>query len=200
MKMCHDEKICVQVAHNNPLVSAGLRAAFSAHEDFDLVEYLRLGSAGVVVTDCAAGLDVMLMHCVSRPGVLILTDDMSEISIRRAMELGVRGYLPLTSCLESVVRAVRGIHAGGTVFAPVVMEKMVVSLRSQPLTARQLEVLSLLMQGLPDKAIARQLERSVGTAKAHVKAILMKLDASSRVQAIAVAMRRGLVSHGARTN
>lgn len=190
--MRHDEKICVQVAHNNPLVSAGLRAAFAAHEDFDLVDESRFGSADVVVTDCAAGLDVMLTHCVSRPGVLILTGDTSEISIRRAMELGIRGYLPLSSCLDSVVRAVRAIHAGGTVFAPIVMEKMVVSLRSRPLTARQVEVLRMIMQGMPDKAIARQLELSVGTAKSHVKAILMKLEASSRVQAIAVAMRRGI--------
>ena len=190
--MRHDEKICVQVAHNNPLVSAGLRAAFAAHEDFDLVDESRFGSADVVVTDCAAGLDVMLTHCVSRPGVLILTGDTSEISIRRAMQLGVRGYLPLCSCLESVIRAARGIHAGGTVFAPIVMEKMVVSLRSRPLTARQVEVLRMIMQGMPDKAIARQLELSVGTAKSHVKAILMKLEASSRVQAIAVAMRRGI--------
>jgi DNA-binding NarL/FixJ family response regulator len=73
------------------------------------------------------------------------------------------------------------------------MTKMATSLRSRRLTDREIEVLRLIMQGLPDKAIARRLERSVGTAKSHVKAILMKLDASSRVEAVAVARRRGLV-------
>ena len=73
------------------------------------------------------------------------------------------------------------------------MAKMAVSLRSRPLTGREVEVLRLIMQGLPDKAIARRLQRSVGTAKSHVKAILTKLEASSRVEAVAVARRRGLV-------
>ncbi len=201
--MSRDEKIHVLIAHANPLVSAGLEAAFAAHEDFQLVEGRAPGAAleytsgldsvSVVVTDCAAGMRLMTLERGRRCRVLILTDDESEISIRRAVELGVRGYLPLSSCLESVVRAVRCIHSGGTAIAPIVMAKMAVSLRSRPLTGREVEVLRLIMQGLPDKAIARRLQRSVGTAKSHVKAILTKLDASSRVQAIAVARRRGLV-------
>jgi two-component system NarL family response regulator len=125
--------------------------------------------------------------------VLILTDDESEVSIRRAVELGIGGYLPLSSGVESVVHAVRCVNNGGTAIAPNVMTKMAISLRSRPLSEGEIEVLRLIMQGLPDKAIARRLERSVGTAKSHVKAILMKLDASSRVEAVAVARRRGLV-------
>ncbi len=54
-------------------------------------------------------------------------------------------------------------------------------------------MLQLVMQGLPDKAIARRLQRSIGTAKTHVKAILTKLEVPSRAEAIAVARRRGLV-------
>jgi DNA-binding NarL/FixJ family response regulator len=71
---------------------------------------------------------------------------------------------------------------------------MAMSLRSRGLTRREVEVLRLIMQGLPDKAIARLLERSFETARSHVKAILMKLDASSRVEAVAIARRRGLLS------
>jgi two-component system, NarL family, response regulator len=126
--------------------------------------------------------------------VLILTDDDSEVSIRRAVELGVGGYLPLSSGVESVVHAVRCIHNGGTAIAPNVMAKMAMSLRSRGLTQREAEVLRLIMQGLPDKVIAHRLGRSVETARSHVKAILMKLKASSRVEAVAIARRRGLVS------
>ena len=125
--------------------------------------------------------------------MLILTDDDSEVSIRRAVELGASGYLPLSSGVESVVHAVRCIHNGGTAIAPNVMAKMAMSLQSRGLTQREIEVLRLIMQGLPDKAIARRLERSVETARSHVKAILMKLKASSRVEAVAIARRRGLV-------
>jgi DNA-binding NarL/FixJ family response regulator len=193
------ERIYVHVAHANPLVAAGLEAAFRAREDFQLVEPVgtdispQSAAVSVAVTDCEAGMRLVASKQCSTRRLLILTDDTSEITIRRAVGLGIQGYLPLSSCVEAVVRAVRSIHCGGTAIAPIVMAKMAISLRSQPLTGRELEVLSLLMQGLPDKAIARRLERSVGTAKSHVKAILTKLEASSRTQAIAVALRRGLV-------
>jgi two-component system NarL family response regulator len=201
--MPRDEKIHVLIAHANPLVSAGLEAAFAAHEDFHLVasrahgaaleDTAGLASVSVAVTDCAAGMRLMTLERARRCPVLIVTDDESEVSIRRAVELGIRGYLPLSTCIESIVRAVRCIHSGGTAIAPIVMAKMAVSLRSRALTGREVEVLRLVMQGLPDKAIARRLQRSVGTAKSHVKAILTKLEASSRGEAIAVAWRRGLV-------
>lgn len=196
--MLNDDRIHVVIAHANPLVAAGLEAAFRAQQDFLIVERRATddvaGSVTVVVSDYDGGTRLMAARRSSRFRVLILTDDDSEVSIRRAVELGIGGYLPLSSGVESVVHAVRCIHNGGTAIAPHVMTKMAMSLRSRPLTEREIEVLSLIMQGLPDKAIARRLERSVGTAKSHVKAILMKLEASSRVEAVAVARRRGLVS------
>lgn len=188
--MSRDEKIHVFISHCNPLVSAGLEAAFARHEDFQLVENC---ANAVAVTDCEMGMQLMAAGRRRACCVLILTDDESEVSIRRAVELGIRGYLPLGTRIEAVVRAVRCLHNGGTAIAPIVMEKIAISLRSRPLTGREVEVLRLIMQGLPDKAIARKLQRSVATAKAHVKAILTKLDASSRVEAVAVAQRRGLV-------
>ena len=197
--MLIDDRIQVLITHANPLVAAGLEAAFRAQRDFLIVERrvtddgLSPGPATVAVTDYESGTRLLAAGRSSRCRVLILTDDESEVSIRRAVELGIGGYLPLSSCLDAVLQAVRCIHNGGTAIAPNVMTKMAISLRSRPLTERETEVLRLIMQGLPDKAIARRLERSVGTAKSHVKAILMKLDASSRVEAVAVARRRGLV-------
>src|SRR4029078_12813091 len=95
--------------------------------------------------------------------------------------------------VENVVRAVRLIHCGNTAIDPAAIEKIAVSLASPPLTGREMEVLRLMMLGLPNKAIAITLQRTVGTAKSHVKAILAKLDAGSRVEAVAVARRRGLL-------
>lgn len=201
--MFRDERIQVMIAHANPLVSAGLEAAFRADAGFDVLDRraiavgledtATLATGVIAIMDCATAMRFMAADRARKCRVLILTDDETEVSIRRAVELGMRGYLSLASCLEAVVRAVRCIHNGGTVMAPIVMAKMAVSLRSRPLTTRQIEVLRMIMQGLPDKAIARRLERSVGTAKSHVKAILTKLEASSRVEAIVVARRRGLV-------
>jgi DNA-binding NarL/FixJ family response regulator len=198
--MLNDDRIRVLIAHNNPLVAAGLEAAFCTRQDFHIVgcrdtDNVSLADvATVAVTDFEGGTQRLAAQCRSVCRVLILSDDDSEVSIRRAMELGVGGYLPLSSGVESVVHAVRCIHSGGVAIAPNAMAKMAMSLQSCALTQREIEVLRLIMQGLPDKAIAHRLERSIETAKAHGRAIRLKLKASSRVEVIAIARRRGLVS------
>jgi DNA-binding NarL/FixJ family response regulator len=202
--MLNDGRIQVLIAHDNPLIAAGLEAAFGMRQDFYIVgrgetdDLSPLDVATVVVTDYEGGTRCLAAQRGAQCGigdkVLILTDDDSEVSIRRAMELGISGYLPLSSGVESVVYAVRCIHNGGTAIAPDIMTKMAMSLRSRGLTRREVEVLQLIMQGLRDKVIAHRLECGVETARSHVKAILMKLGASSRVEAVAIARRRGLVS------
>jgi len=199
--MLNDDRIRVLIAHNNPLVAAGLEAAFSTRRDFHIVgcsdtddASLADAATTVAVTDFEGGTQRLAAQCRRVCQVLILSDDDSEVSIRRAMELGVGGYLPLSSSVESVVHAVRCIHSGGTAIAPNAMAKMAMSLQSCALTQREVEVLWLIMQGLPDKAIAHRLERSIETAKAHGRAIRLKLRASSRVEVVAIARRRGLVS------
>jgi DNA-binding NarL/FixJ family response regulator len=202
--MLNDDRIHVLIAHDNPLIAAGLEAAFGARHDFYIVGrgetdgLSPLDAATVAVTDYEGGTRWLAAQrgaqCEVGAKVLILTDDDSEVSIRRAMELGISGYLPLSSGVESVVYAVRCIHHGGTAIAPNIITKMAMSLRSRGLTRREIEVLRLIMQGLRDKVIAHRLECGVETARTHVKAILMKLGASSRVEAVAIARRRGLVS------
>jgi len=193
--MSTEAKIHVVIAHGNPLVSAGLEAAFHARSDFLVAD----ASDCVVVTDCELGMSLLTAKDGGRRRVLILTDEDSEICIRSAMQRGVRGYLPLSSCIESVVRAVRCINNGGIAIAPAVAAKMALSLRSPTLSGREIEVLRMIMQGSPDKVIARHLQRSIATAKSHVKAILCKLGAASRVEAVAIARRRGLVPEEPRT-
>jgi len=195
------EDLCVVIAHHNDLVAAGLEAAFGAQEDCSVErcepEYLLHATdpkrLGVVVTDYKTG--IRLLSDKGRScRVLIVTDHDSEIGIRRAVELGTRGYLPLTTPVEVVTRAARCIFNGGTFIDQSFMARIATSLASPALTGRELEVLRLMMEGLSNKAIALRLKRSVGTAKSHVKAILFKLGATTRVEAVAVAQRRGLLS------
>jgi DNA-binding NarL/FixJ family response regulator len=198
--MLNDDTIHVLIAHDNPLIAAGLEAAFGMRQDFQIVRHcasddvLPLAPATVAVTDYEGGTRWLAAQRGSRCRVLILTDDESEVSIRRAVDLGISGYLPLSSGVESVLHAVRCIHNGGMAIESNILSKMAMSLRSRGLTQREVEVLRLIMQGLRDKVIAGRLEHSVETTKTHVKAILMKLGASSRVEAAAIARRRGLVS------
>ena len=198
----NESPIRVLIAHANPLVAVGLEAVFGAREDLLVVrcvpdEVLEASTRDirpdVAVTDLPAGLRI-LRRGGSACRVLIVTDDDSEVSIRKAAELGVRGYLPLTSCGEVVERAVRTIHRGGKALDPLAMTKIALSLASPTLTGKEMEVLGLMMNGLTNKEIARTLKQSVGTAKGHVKSILSKLDVGSRAEAIVVARRRGLVA------
>jgi DNA-binding NarL/FixJ family response regulator len=198
--MLKDDRIHVLIAHDNPLVAAGLEATFGTQQGFYIVGHREtddvspVDAATVAVTDYEGGTRRLAAQRGGGCRVLILTDDDSEVSIRAAVELGISGYLPLSSGVESIVHAVRCIHNGGMAIAPNVMTKMAVSLRSRGLTRREVEVLRLIMQGLRDKVIAHRLECGLETARSHVKAILMKLNASNRVEAVAIARRRGLVS------
>jgi DNA-binding NarL/FixJ family response regulator len=192
----------VAIAHRNPLVRAGLEAALKAQGDFEIVAShpdcdwagtgeAQLSSVRLVVTDCATGL--LLAARGEGADILIVTHDDRELSIRRAVELGIRGYLLLTTSLEAVARAVRCVHDGGTAIEPAVAANLVSSVSAPALTRRELDVLRLVTSGSSDKAIASRLGMTVGTAKCHVKSILGKLNVSSRTEAAAVSHRRGLV-------
>src|SRR5579864_3871384 len=130
--MLNDDRIHVLIAHDNPLVAAGLEVAFGTHQDFYIVgrrqtdDVSPVDAATVAVTDYEGGTRWLAAQRGGGCRVLILTDDDSEVSIRRAMELGISGYLPLSSRVESVVHAVRCIHNGGMAIAPNVMTKMAV--------------------------------------------------------------------------
>lgn len=193
------EKIEVLIAHANPLVTAGLMAALRAEQDLHILEHqgghdsTNRMRARIAITDYERGIGLLSTDRCIAHRVLILTDDEGEVNIRRAIDLGVRGYLPLASGVETVVSAVRSIHNGGVAISPRVMTKVNMSLRSQRLTERELAVLRLLMHGLKDRVIAQRLVRSIDTVKSHVKSILAKLDASSRLEAVEIARRRGLV-------
>ena len=95
--MLNDDRIRVLIAHNSPLVAAGLRAAFSTQQDFHIVgcrdtdDASPGAAATVAVTDFEGGTRRLAAQCGDGCRVLILSDDDSEVSIRRAMELGVGG-------------------------------------------------------------------------------------------------------------
>src|ERR1700678_233844 len=122
--MLNDDRIRVLIAHSNPLVAAGLEAACSTQQDFyivrcrDSVEASLVDAVTVAVMDFEGGTQRLAAQWGGVCRVLILSDDDSEVSIRRAMQLGVGGYLPLSSGLGSAVSAVRCIHSGGKAIAP----------------------------------------------------------------------------------
>jgi DNA-binding NarL/FixJ family response regulator len=183
------------------MISAGISAILSGSGEFEVVAS-RVSSSGgarggacgmtdVLVADLEVGLSALGSGSLSRH-VLIVAQDDGEAGIRKALEKGAPGFLLQTCGVEELRNAVKTVSRGGTVFASGVTHRIVQSLAFEPLTARELEILHLVVHGLSDKDMARKLVIAPGTVKSHVKAILTKLGAARRTEAAAIAQRRGL--------
>lgn len=194
-------KIRVLISHEEPVVEAGLKQAIQACEDFEasvisdgsVCAPSSFESIDVLLTDCARGIKLARMAS-SKLRTIVISHDDRESSIQSVMKAGARGYLLLNATLDSIIHAVHCVIDGGSAIDPHIATKMLEGLHHEQLTRRELDVVRLLMQGRSNKCIARELDISVGTAKTHVKSILAKLNARSRMHAVAVAQRRGLIS------
>lgn len=192
----------VLVLHRESIVALGLSATLGTLPGIEVQQ--GIGSQtnaerfDVVVCDHDTGL-ALAQPARTRndgPRVLVLTALSSERAVRQALERGVHGYVLLDSPIDELLQGVHAVCRGQRFLSPAVAQRMADSLTHETLTSREHEVLTLLAAGQCNKSIARQLQIAVGTVKAHVKAIMGKLDASSRTQAVSVAAQRGLVGLG----
>jgi len=144
------------------------------------------------------------------PVVVLSASDQRE-DIMRAIDLGAMGYIPKSSSNLVMLQALRLVLSGG-VYLPSVALAMRDASSGEPLrvaegarttprelglTARQAQVLALILQGKPNKVICRELGLAEGTVKIHVAAILRALNVSTRTQAVIEASRLGLQLEGA---
>jgi DNA-binding NarL/FixJ family response regulator len=145
-----------------------------------------------------SGVEVAQIVCRDHPdvGVLILTGHAEGGYIRTLLQIGVRGYLHKMASGAEIVAAVRAVAAGRTIVMSGTVGATAPS-RSEPLTARELQVLRLMAAGLRNADIARELFVSVKTVEHHVTNLLVKLRARSRTQAIVRAQQHGLAVVGA---
>ena len=130
------------------------------------------------------------------PALLLLDAPNAEL-VATALRAGIRGAILLDSTPEEIESAIRAVHAGLVVTAPELVADPhasdLIEDLIEPLTARELEVLDLVAEGLSNKLIAHRLTISEHTVKTHVASIFAKLGASSRTEAVSQAIRRGLI-------
>ncbi len=124
--------------------------------------------------------------------VLLTTYDTDE-DVFRGLRAGAASFLLKDVDTARLVETIRTVHAGRKDISPEIASKLADHVHADALTARQREVLSCIAEGKSNLEIAHTLNISEGTVKAHVKAILQKLDARDRTQAITIAIKRGLV-------
>ncbi|MEU8340549.1 response regulator transcription factor [Spirillospora sp. NPDC048832] len=128
--------------------------------------------------------------------VLVLTTYDTDTEIERAIEAGAIGYLLKDTTREQLVDAIRAAARGETVLAPRVAEKLVARMRRpEPaaLTAREIDVLRAVADGLSNAEIGRRLVIAEATVKTHLLRVFAKLDVGDRTRAVVVAMERGLL-------
>jgi DNA-binding NarL/FixJ family response regulator len=211
MRTSGDSTISVLVSYPDPIIANGLVSTLQACSEFDVrTSPGEPDSAddqpNIVVTDyrgailrCAGAAKVQSDSGSLRSKVLVVTTQEREHDVRLALEAGVHGYLMLDCDLDELKEGIRVLHRGSRYLCMSVAQRMADSLTRDALTHRESEVLHFVVAGVCNKTIAAELAIAVGTVKAHVKAIMSKLDASSRTQAARIATERGLVELAAAT-
>ena len=174
---CTGDLVCVGTATDG---DEALAEVERSSPDVVLLDLSMRGRDGLSVVRALrdAGRDV---------GVLVLTSFQEPERVLEVLQAGADGYLLKDTQAERILDGVRSVAAGGAPLDPTVARCLLGDLRQQAstdgLTDREREVLELVRQGLPNKSIARRLQITERTVKAHVTNILQRLGVSDRTQA-----------------
>lgn len=142
-----------------------------------------------------SGLDAIRQMLAGQdpPAVLVLSTYEDVALVRSALEMGASGYIPKTASFQEIAGAVRAAAAGGVVLHPSLAGKVARPAGRGELTANELEMLRLLAAGLSYPDIAGKLYWSERTVRRHMNVLFEKLGVTTRAQAVAEAMRRGVL-------
>ena len=209
----------VLVAANQDVVRAGLEALVASGPDLVIVGRSR-GGAALAHDIATTQPEVVLLELGWRreelawetltpesshnsPAMVVLSDDPQGAWLSEALRAGVHAALPRDATAAEIIAAIQAV-ALGLVVLPTQTITMFLAAQPTParaaatmtgltLTAREIEVLGMLAEGLGNKMIARQLGISDHTVKFHVGSILTKLNAASRTEAVTIGARQGLI-------
>jgi DNA-binding NarL/FixJ family response regulator len=142
-----------------------------------------------------SGIDAMIAIRTEFPEarVVMLTTFEGDVEIQRALQAGARGYLLKNMPPSEILDVIRHVHAGKKRVPPQVAAQIAEHMSDEELTSREVEVLRKIAGGNRNKDIADLLFISEETVKVHIKHIMDKLGAKDRTQAIAIAVRRGII-------
>ncbi len=212
----------ILIVDDHPLIREALRHVLTALDDkFDLLE-AEDGATAFAAVDAHPELDLVLLDLAlpdvdgfdalaqlreTHPGVPIVVLSASDHAdtVMRAIDAGAMGFIPKTSSNQLLLNALKRVLSGHVYLPADILHRHqgmpeqtlprsgeTLAPRDIGLTARQAEVLALLVQGKPNKLICRALDLAEGTVKIHVTAILKALHVSNRTQAVIAVGKLGL--------
>jgi DNA-binding NarL/FixJ family response regulator len=177
----------IEVAASAGEAASGYALIRAKRPDVALLDVNMPGESGIELTRRLLADDPEL-------GIVLYTGLEEEAGLRDALDCGARGFVLKTAPPAELVRAIHTVAAGGTYVDPK-LNSVILSRRSTEriglLTPREREVLDMLARGLTGEEIARELTLSPETIRTHVRNAMDKLEANTRVHAIAIALRSG---------
>ncbi|HYM08099.1 MAG TPA: response regulator transcription factor [Terriglobales bacterium] len=207
--MSDQARIRVFSVDDHPLLRQGIAAIINSQPDMLLVAEASRGSEGiqkfrehrpdVTLMDLRlpdmSGIDTMIAIRTefSDARIVMLTTFEGDVEVQRALEAGARGYMLKSTPPKDLVEVIRQVHAGKKRVPAELAAQLAEHLSDEALTEREVDVLRHVAGGNRNRDIAEQLFISEETVKVHVKHIMEKLGANDRTQAVAIAVRRGII-------
>jgi DNA-binding NarL/FixJ family response regulator len=194
---------------DHPLLREGIAAVINNQPDMcviadaasskDAIEQFRKHKPDVTLMDLRlpdkSGIDTMISIRAEFPEarIIMLTTFEGDVEIQRALEAGARAYLLKSMPPKELVEVIRQVHAGKKRVPPQLAAQLAEHISDEPLTSREIEVLGQIAEGNRNRDIGEKLFITEETVKVHIKNIMGKLGASDRTQAVAIAIRRGII-------
>ena len=175
------------------------RVVGEADDSVSTLDLYRTLQPDVVLLDVAMpevdGIETLRLLRAKHPDarVLMLSSSDAEEDIIHSLHAGASGYVSKTARPAELNAAIIACHAGKRVISPAIERRLAEHSAGSPLSAREIEVLNLLRKGMNNPDIAQLLGITRRTVKAHVAAILVKLEATDRTEAVARGFERGLL-------
>jgi len=203
-------EITVLIVDDHEVVREGLRLALLRSTHIRVVGEAPDGETAVSLTERRRP-DVVIMDLrmpqmdgieateeivarVPDTAVLVFTAYSERALLQRGLESGARGYVLKETPHETLIKAIEKVAAGETYIDPALISSLATGRDGQEiLTAREREILQLLADGMSNAEVATQLFISQETVKSHVRHILAKLEAETRTQAVAIALREAMI-------
>jgi DNA-binding NarL/FixJ family response regulator len=202
--------IRILIVDDHPVVCSGLTSMLSTQAGFEVIGSAASGEEALAILERSRahvllldlrmpGMDgIAVLHALkdkeSSPQVIVLTSFEKDEDIYRSIRAGAQGYLLKDTTESEMVTAITAVDAGERYIPRHIAARLTDRMLRADLTGRELSVLELLAEGSTNKEIAGMLNISDNTVRHHVNNIMEKLHVSDRTEAVATAIRSGVLS------